>query len=471
MTLSKSYALALLGLFALTVACSAKGMIRQEPKRELQKPTLQATLNNILGSTPASHLFNVEAGVRQTFEAFPKNSLGQVPVKGIFPAIIRSYFAKEHGWVVKGLEPPSMVPYITEAADALILKEKTPALVEALREAQKTNHGLSLSDVVATIAAIEHFLLNESVEILEDSYTLNNMSSKTQIDEEALHDVLQAYLLIFRQGSNRTKLNPEKYRRLNAFARRHPEDFEKLVAFEHDIVKSAGMSPPFDFGSSSHFVKDLAEKYGKWQNGECVQMKRHLMSLDSEEMGLVPFDVFHNQPEHSVYVFSETEPYLRKVGALDESEEQQPKVRIPNYLLGSSNCIASAKYYAVCCLNECVGIVDELEKAMQGPTASATQMAEFVSALSDEALSQKLVAELKEIEEAHGGEVTLHSPEFQQWLHRAFPYECPYLTAADKSAEEIEEKVMQEWLDVQEECTRVPMWETAAAAEEAIVTV
>ena len=36
-------------------------------------------------------------------------------------------------------------------------------------------------------------------------------------------------------------------------------------------------------------------------------------------------------------------------------------VLIANYLLGASNCIASSQYFAVCCLNECEGIVNHFE--------------------------------------------------------------------------------------------------------------
>merc|ERR1719491_1500138 len=100
----------------------------------------------------------------------------------------------------------------------------------------------------------------------------------------------------------------------------------------------------------------MAVEYGKWQNTECTEMKDTLLNLQTEAeqgSGLVSFDTFHSQPKHAHYTFVESADYLQQIGALDEVEEENPRVLIANYLAGSSNCIASSKYVSVCCLSEC----------------------------------------------------------------------------------------------------------------------
>ena len=53
------------------------------------------------------------------------------------------------------------------------------------------------------------------------------------------------------------------------------------------------------------------------------------------------------------------------MGALDETRGEA-YVRIANYMTGPSNCIASSSYYSVCCLNECEGLMNELESKASG---------------------------------------------------------------------------------------------------------
>merc|ERR1719389_1442186 len=50
--------------------------------------------------------------------------------------------------------------------------------------------------------------------------------------------------------------------------------------------------------------------------------------------------------------------YLRQLGALDESEEGNPRIIVPNYLASPTNCLgASSGIYNVCCLDECTNLL------------------------------------------------------------------------------------------------------------------
>merc|ERR1719352_1271120 len=41
-------------------------------------------------------------------------------------------------------------------------------------------------------------------------------------------------------------------------------------------------------------------------------------------------------------------------------------------------------------------------------------------------LTAQMVSKLHSVAAEHGGQVPLHGRLFSQWLHYAFPYECPY---------------------------------------------
>jgi len=148
--------------------------------------------------------------------------------------------------------------------------------------------------------------------------------------------------------------------------------------------------------------------------------------------GRVPLSVFYSQPQTDFYSFAESKDYLRKIGALDELTGGAPQVRIANYVLGPANCVGSSSYYSVCCLNECESLMSELESKVQAPTVTPEQLEQVVSSLSSSTveaprhLSESLSQKLRLIAERHEGVVPIHGRLFTQWLHFAFPNECPY---------------------------------------------
>jgi len=133
--------------------------------------------------------------------------------------------------------------------------------------------------------------------------------------------------------------------------------------------------------------------------------------------------------------FGESEGYLRELGVLDESSPWKGKqVIVPNYLQAASNCIVAAPHYLVCCQNECEHLLGEIEGAIQHPTATVEQLLSVVRNISSPSskndqppiLKGALTEQLRRVAEAHGGEVPLHGRLFSQWMHYAFPRECPF---------------------------------------------
>lgn len=187
----------------------------------------------------------------------------------------------------------------------------------------------------------------------------------------------------------------------------------------------------YSFEEASQMVINLAEGYGKWQNADCRDMKEHLMGLDARGTGRIPLDVFYRSDSGSAFEFTESKEYLRDVGALDESLKNNPSVLIANYLAGPSNCIASNAYYSVCCLSECEHLMNDIEAHVKGPAATPQHLLSMLKNMSSSTVdaprqfSTDMVNRLSQISDQNMGTVPIHGRLFGQWLHYAFPFECP----------------------------------------------
>merc|ERR1719161_2264924 len=150
--------------------------------------------------------------------------------------------------------------------------------------------------------------------------------------------------------------------------------------------------------------------------------------MDPHRTGRVKLSEFYGKSENGAWQFREASNYLRQLGALDESSTLQgPQVIIANYISGMSNCISSAAYYSVCCANDCDKVYQHLEKDLTSPSATTSEILKSVDSMPiGSNISPMARARLDEVAAHHNGEVPLHGRLFAQWLHYAFPHDCPY---------------------------------------------
>merc|ERR1712085_193277 len=82
----------------------------------------------------------------------------------------------------------------------------------------------------------------------------------------------------------------------------------------------------------------------------------------------------------------------------------------------------------------------QLEQSFGESLAAPERLVDFISKLASDTveapreLSEALVSRLKKIAEIHNGLVPLHGRLFAQWMHHAFPRECPYPHLAGTTA-------------------------------------
>lgn len=443
--------LVLLALLQLTPSAGKTGSFRSRrddvPTANVTtfevEASLQASLQVLLrggNSAATQRVAAIEASLWSTFQALPKNDFGRLEPRAV-RHIVHTYFAKEHGWLIQGLHRHGMQTDVTEMHEVSIIQDKAPQLMEALLEAKRANHGLSLSDTVVMVSALETLIFDESAKLLQSAYKMHGVSANLNLGASALHRVLNTYLMIFGNGHFAEGLDAEALKVLKMLTDQDPTtpfsmeyEFDTFNNFEYarrDIVNPFKITS-YSFQDASQITEMLADGYGKWQDTECRHMKGELMTLDHDGTGRVPLTAFYSEKDDRDYLFVESLDYLRTIGALDESAPNKPKVRIANYLQGPSNCIVSSSYYSVCCISECEGLMSELEGKVGGPKAQPSQLLDIIQNLSSSTvnaprnLPAHLSTKLNVIADRHGGDVPIHGRLFAQWLHLAFPNECPF---------------------------------------------
>merc|ERR1719476_930684 len=215
-------------------------------------------------------------------------------------------------------------------------------------------------------------------------------------------------------------------------------DWENFQMWVEDLRQTALWSrsslavQDYTLESVVHEVNILNENLGKYQDISCKTLKGGLVDIEYKNTGRVLLTDFHREGLKGEFLFIEHADFLRKLGALDESDPKHPSVIIANYLASQANCLVSTSFHSVCCFDECEGLMGSLERSISAPTASPERISELVSGLQSDSvdaprnLSASLMSRLWEIADHHDGSVPLHGRLFAQWMHHAYPLECPY---------------------------------------------
>jgi len=395
-------------------------------------------LERVLGAerrvATESRVVRLEDALRPMFQAMPKQSDA-----GLAPDAVRyvlhRLFVDRHGWYVKGLEAAGEAWNATSPAS--IFEEHADADVHKLFQQRLEEHSFSLHHVAVLAATLEHFVHTETVDRLHASYTLSGVGKHEQdAKDDEVDGVIDTYMMLYVLGRNHSDVSPtlmEKYRK--AIRKAYPtwdatSDWARDV--RQELVASETAEASTSFSMTTKVVEEIADRYGHWQDRECQDIKAKLMEIEVHGSGRVPMSAFYSSALSGNWQFSESIPYLRQLGVLDETDPEAPSLVIPNYVNSPSNCVASSKFYEVCCINECEGLLGQLESVIAAPDATPAHILEVVSQLpsatvqSPREMSAELLQRLQEISAQYGGVVPLHSRLFAQWMHHAYPRECPF---------------------------------------------
>jgi hypothetical protein len=388
--------------------------------------TLLAEIEGQVGSgSIRSRMVRLEATLKPMFESLPKNEHKRLGHSTVRYALHR-LFVQKHGWYIKGLDSAGGSWH--EQSHAHILKEQAADFVQSVFEHRLGDRGLGLRELAVVAATLEHLIHDEAEERLAKAYSLLLRDENSTMTVDQASDVLNTYLKLFIVGDEVGASITE-----GRMAEIYP-GWSDTKAFAGKILKeTADQSSNVDFTMINRAVEEVGEQFGGFQNGECLAIKNDLIALGDKGIGRVPLSDFYKPAlDGTSWQFTESVDYLRSLGALDESNPSMPSVIVPNYVNSQSNCVVSTSYYSVCCIDECEGLMGRLEKEFQKPEASPQEISNFVADLSTStvsaprSLSAPLLQKLDQIAEGNDGSVPLHGRMFAQWMHHAFPRECPY---------------------------------------------
>jgi len=407
-----------------------------------------AVLEEVMGALGSGNrvteqrLQAIEEVLRPTFAAMPKNAHGNLDHASA-RYVLHRLFVQRHAMYVKGLQPGSEAWSDSSNSSATeVMEDRVPAFVQSLFEERLKGRGLGMHELAVLAATLEHLIHDEAVERLKVVYEAHSLPLDARVGETAARQVIDTYMMLFILGRNASEVTAELVAQEQATIEKAYPGWHETQKFAHQVrsglVASKSAEPDFaggqlTFQAASQVVEEIGERYGRWQDAECQDLKGALVKLENRGSGRVLLKDFYGQAlSGGAWQFSESMDYLRELGALDESDPQQPAVMIANYVNAKSNCLASSSIYSVCCINECDALMGQLEREVAAPEALPGRILELVAQLpsatvaAPREITQELRSRLEEVAGHHGGSVPLHGRLFAQWLHHAYPRECPY---------------------------------------------
>jgi len=447
MAVSRGLILCLGGFAAVANANTFLGRANQNASSSLSAESEQALLSELENALGSGHRHATEKRLKQieklltpTFASMTKNENGKLGSAAV-GYMLHRVFIQRHGWFIKALEPAGHGAW-DSSSPMSILESRVPEHVQGMFEQRLGQQGLGLQEVAVLASSIEHLVHSESLARTRLAYAATNFSQEDALSQEEAMNVLEMYMSIMLTGyahggvessAQNTAKAKKLYKNIHKIYPSWPVTKQWMEEVYHSVA------PKRDyvyFGDVETVVAEIGERYGAYENIECQQFKSWLLDVEDTSVGgagRVRMADFYGQAlNNNKWQFSESIDYLRDLGALDESDVSNPRVIIPNYVASQSNCIATSAFYSVCCQDECEGIIGRVEELVSAPEASPSTLLSMIPMISSatmpsgRTLSPWLHQRLDEVAKHHGGLVPLHGRLFAQWLHYAYPRECPF---------------------------------------------
>jgi hypothetical protein len=440
-----SFVLLLLGISSVhgSVFLGKEPDVAAEGHMSLQTENFLLTeMEKELGGTHRTftekRLEGIKNTVRPIFDSMVKNSKGKLDLPAL-SYVLHRLFVQRHGWFVKELMPMGKSFAAWNTSNPMqIFGDRVSTDAKGLFHG-RIQDGLDIHEISVLAATFEHLVHKESLSRLQVAYDVLKFSSEDVIGKEDVVEILDTYMTIYLMSGSRIKeqLTPEYVKGLRQNVTLYYPRFHEVQQFLREV--EGQVLPKRDyiyFSEVMSVVEEVGDRYGQFQNQECLTIKNHLLEIEEKGAGgagrVRLADFYKARLYNGRYEFSESTQHLRNMGSLDESDPGQPKVIIPNYVNGPSNCLASTSFYQVCCIDECDDLLGHLETNIGKPSATPAEIVSLIAGMpsstvsSNRDLSGWLLHRLDEVASHHSGQVPLHGRLFAQWMHYAYPRECPY---------------------------------------------
>jgi len=303
--------------------------------------------------------------------------------------------------------------------------------------------GFGLRQLAVLAATLELLVHDEAMGKLQASYQAHKILPTDLVSQDEAKEIIASYLASFILSKNLSDLSLPQLGHLKKVFSNH-----SYSAWRNTRVwlKAIHLSVPYvdryismDFSAIAHVVEEVGDRYGRYQDLECHALKNRLVDREKQLPGRVLLSDFYRKGLQGA--FTESVEYLREIGALDESDPKMPpSVVVPNYINSKANCMGESRFYLICCIDECEGLMGHLEREIATPNAKPQRIAALVASMPSDTidaprnLPTALLSRLDAIAERHAGLVPLHGRLFAQWMHHAYPNECQYPQAVAETS-------------------------------------
>jgi len=397
------------------------------------KQALLAEMEEALGSEHRKlaeiHVQLYEAELEHTFKALPKNDRGALTAPSVRYALHR-LFNQRYGWQIKGLESGGGA--WDSDSPVVAMGDRVPAGMRELFEHRLGNYGLNLHELAVLAATMDNMFRTDVAARLQIVYEAHGIGKHAQLGRHEAMNAMIAYISSFIIGSRVEQLTKvEVFSNVHKFLLVFPRPEAAKQLLDNIIIEIAGDTDTFDLNTVISILSSFGHRLGSVEDVECKVMKEKLISREERVgNGRVRLADFYKDDSQGLAHFTESVEYMRAHGMLDESSPADPKVIIPNYLAGPSNCLSPSGHYEICCFDQCESLMDKIEGHIGAPMAMPGTIAEYVSSLasasqpSNRTLPAGLLRLLEDVAVHHDGQVPIHGRLFSQWMHQAYPREC-----------------------------------------------
>jgi hypothetical protein len=434
----------------VTVAClsfarpsSANTFLRKDSskgqpkvlKQDIIEQRFLQEVRGITGRGPADlELPAIQAALEPMWRSLPKNGYGGLDNAQVKYALHR-LFVQRHGWHIDGLGDIS-----DKSSPAGVLKERVPGFLMELFEEAFGKTGLKLHELAVFAGTLERLIHDENIDRLKHIYKALDTATDTNMSVGEADTTMKAFvlsLILQKEMTDRRSIN----KGFDFLEKQYPawgETQRWLTALRQQAVLASPDSEAvaagngYSIGLMENATELVSMQLGSFLDTECRSMKDALLEVEEKDSGRVLLSSFYKKGMEKGLHFVEKPAYLRELGALDESQPGEPRVIVSNFIVSPNNCLVDTGSYSVCCRNECESVMAHLESTIGASEASPEQIVTALASISaskvssEKVLPQKVLLRLELLAERNGYKVPLYGRLFAQWLHFAFPRECPY---------------------------------------------
>jgi len=429
-------------------------ILPSNPNMTLASETLRNAFNKavLLSSTGKDKVLAMEVAMETTYRALPKNLHGLLSRSAV-AYLVQKYTMQMHHYSIKGLgSDPMLAEGNASNETGATLQTLAPEVLGALFESHQGRHGLTLRDAAALAVMLNQLVMDHAVEVMDQAFEnlalLGMLPEDEEVSIETLVKLVWAWEWLDKHDCktewdlfNSHMHEPTGQMYMYGMYGKLAVTLARTKFYLERDHRNPFKSETLSVAEVVQLAQQVTERMGEWQDDDCKAMKKKIIGLDPEGDGRVPHDVLYDhlmdtdETGEQIFRFAqlaEDEDYLRTIGALDESIPEHPQVLISNYILGPANCYLSTALHTFCCLNECDAVLGQIERAVKGSSARPAVLEPLLGNLTTpsmdepQAFSEVLRGKLSAIAAQNHGRVPLHGRLFMQWLHFAFPHECPY---------------------------------------------